>query len=292
MNALLAAALLLVPPPLSAGAAPVPTLDKDPAGYLRYVQTSPDPEAAVARREIAAGPAALARERAAARKEGLAVFPVQLNRPLPPDDQNAAPLYVKVAALRRGRVRLPNYAETLSARYAYTPAQLERIQKIYDDNPDVFALLRQATDRPQCVFARDWTNGAPGSLFTEFTGLRESAREITTESVLLAEKGRCAEAVQNQTRGYRLAEHAASDPILNQLPGGQSNRADYDERNEGRSGTGRAECGRGRISHKGRLGAGGAPVAATQYERGGRSSRSRLLPAPARGRARLRDSFR
>jgi len=209
-----AAALLLVLPPLSGGAAPVPSLDKDQVGYLRYVQTSPDPEAAVARREIAGGPAALARERAAAQKEGLAVFPAQLNRPLPPDDQNAAPLYVKVAALRRGRVRLPTYAETLSARYAYTPAQLERIQKIYDDNPDVFALLRQATDRPQCVFARDWTNNAMAPLFMEFAGLRESAREIKTESVLLAEEGRYAEAVQNQARGYRLAEHAASDSVL------------------------------------------------------------------------------
>ena len=47
-----------------------------------------------------------------------------------------------------------------------------------------------------------------------YAGLRESARELRTESVLLAEEGKYAEAITNQTRGYRLAEHAASDGTL------------------------------------------------------------------------------
>jgi hypothetical protein len=197
-----------------AHAAPVPTLDKDPAGFLRYVESSPSPAAKAARQKIAAGPAALARERALAQKEGLAVVPAQLNRPLPPDDQNAAPLYLKAAALRRGKLRLPNYAETLSARYTYTPEQLARVQKIYDDNREAIALLHQATDRPQCVFARDWTKDTLNAPFQQYAGLRESARELRAESVLLAEEGRYSEAIANQTRVYRVAEHAASDPTL------------------------------------------------------------------------------
>lgn len=200
-----------------APAAPLPDLDKDPAGFLRfyarYVQTAPSPEVRAIRRNVAAGPAALARERALARQEGLAVFPAQLNRPLPPDDQNAAPLYRKAEALRRGKLRLPNYAETLSAHYAYTPAQLARVQKIYDDNSEVIALLHQAADRPQCVFARDWTKDT-FNYFPQFAGMRETARELKTESILLAAAGRYAEAVTNQTRGYRVAEHVASAPIL------------------------------------------------------------------------------
>jgi len=158
-----------------AHAAPPPTLDKYPVALLHFVESSPSPQAQAARREIAAGPTALARERTLAQKEGIAVFPAQLNRPLPPDDQNAAPLYLKAEALRRGKLRLPNYAETLSARYAYTPEQLSRIQKIYDDNPEVFALLHQATDRPLCVFPRDWTKDA-FAFPSQFAGLRESAR--------------------------------------------------------------------------------------------------------------------
>ena len=202
-------------------AAPIPALDKDPAAFLRYVESSPSPEAKAARQKIAAGPAALARERALAQKEGIAVFPAQLNRPLPPDDRNAAPLYLKAAplylkaaALRRGRVRLPNYAETLSAHYAYTPEQLDRIQKIYDDNPEVFALLRQATDRPQCVFVQDWATNTLNPIFQQFASMRETARELKTESVLQAEQGRYGEAVATGRRVYRVAEHAASDPTL------------------------------------------------------------------------------
>jgi len=193
--------------------AAAPASDQDPLGALRFALSSSSSQAKALRREVATGPAALAHERALARREGLAVFPAQLNRPLPPDDRNAAPLYLKAAALRRGRVRLPNYAETLSARFAYTPAQLDRVQKIYDDNPDVFALLRSATDRPQCVFARDWTKDA-FSFPRQSPDFRETARELKTEGVLSAERGRYAEAVATENRVYRVAQHAADEPTL------------------------------------------------------------------------------
>ena len=211
LRAALAAAFILSSGPASA--APMPAPDADPIGALRFALSSPSPQARAVRREVAAGPAALARERAQARNEGLAVFPAQLNRPLPPDDRNAAPLYLRAAALRRSRVRLPNYAETLSARFAYTPAQLDRIQKIYDDNPDVFALLRLATDKPQCVFTRDWAKDT-FNFPPQAAGFRETARELRTEGVLSAERGRYVEAVATENRVYRVAQHAAAEPTL------------------------------------------------------------------------------
>lgn len=198
-----------------AQAAPVPLLEKDPAGFLRYVQSSPSPEAQAARRTVADGPADLARERALAQKEGIAVFPAQLNRPLPPEDRNAAPLYVKLDALRHAKpLKLPRYAQSLTGRYAYTPAQLARVRQEIAARQDVFTLLHHATDRPECVFAHDWTKNTLNPPFMNYAGLRESARELRTESVLLAEEGKYAEAITNQTRGYRLAEHAASDGTL------------------------------------------------------------------------------
>ncbi len=194
--------------------APIPTLDKDPAGYLRFLQTSPSPEAVAARHEIADGTAALARERAAAQNEGISVFPAQLNRPLPPESENAAPLYVKLDALRHAKpLGLPRYAQALDARYAYTPEQLVRVQKVVDAHQNVFALLHEATDKPKCVFARNWAKD-PFLLSSHFAGMRESARELKTQSVLLAEQGHYAEAVMDQTRGYRLAEQTASDHTL------------------------------------------------------------------------------
>ena len=194
-------------------APPKPDFTDFPA-YLQALNQSRDPVARAIRRQIADGPVALARQRDLARKEGLAVSPAQLNRPLPPPDQNAAPLYLQAAAQRRGRVILPAYAETLSARYAYTPKQLARIQNIYDKNPDVFALLHQATARPQCVFVQDWTQDALTVSFQQFTGLRETARELKTEAVLLAEQGRFSDAVAADSRVYRVAEHAAAQPTL------------------------------------------------------------------------------
>ena len=186
-------------------------LDKDPVGFLRYIESSPSPEAKAARQEVAAGPAALARERALAQKEGIAVFPAQLNRPLPPPDQNAAPLYLKYFQMRRDK---PIYVETVSAYYAYTPAHLARIQKVYDDNPEVFSVLRQATDRPQCVFARDWTQDTSRVAFQNLVNLHFAAWELASEGVLKAEQGHYTEAIIAEERVYRLAEHAASDPTV------------------------------------------------------------------------------
>ena len=87
------------------------------------------------------------------------------------------------------------------------------MQKIYDSRPEVWGLLHQATDRPQCVWTRDWTQGF-GVLFPEFQQMREAARLVNTETFLLAARGKYVEAVRNQARGLRVAEHAASDPVL------------------------------------------------------------------------------
>ncbi len=209
---LLTLALLL--PPVSAGAAPPKPNFADVPAYLTALNQSQDPEALSIRQRIASGPADLARERTAAEKAGLLTHPSQL--PLPPADQNAAPLYVKLDALRKQRpFRLPLYAQPLNGRFAYTSAQLAAVQKEADARQDIFTLLHQAADKPQCAFVRDASGplGMP-TVFTNYAGLRESAREINTESLLLAYQGRYSEAVTDQERGFRIADHAASDGLL------------------------------------------------------------------------------
>ncbi len=211
---LLTLALLL--PSVCAGAAPPkPDFANLPA-YLTALNQSQDPEALRIRQRIADGPADLARERAAADKAGLLTRPDQLQRPLPPADQNAAPLYVQLDALRKQKpLHLPMYAQPLNGRYAYTPEQLAAVQKEVDARQDIFTLLHQAADKPQCVFVRDASGplGMP-NVFTNYAGLRESAREINTESLLLAHQGNYPQAVTDQERGFRIAAHAASDGLL------------------------------------------------------------------------------
>lgn len=166
------------------------------------------------RRFIAAGPANLARQEASARSEGIPLTAAQLQRPLPPPSQNAAPLYVKLTKLLHDKpLGLPKYAEGMDAFHAYTPQQVASVRKTLAARQDVMALVHQAADRPQCVFVRDWSQGGKVN-FPEYMPLREAARLLKTESYLLARDGHSQEAIANQTRGFRVAEHAASDHTL------------------------------------------------------------------------------
>ena len=199
----------------STACAQTPTqIGRDPMGVLHTLETATDPRSVALRHQIKAGPADLARARAELARDGLSLDPAALQRPLPPDDLNAAPLYTKLFRLLRDRpLNLPMYAQPLAGDHTYTPEQIAVVQKIYDSRPDVWALLHQATDRPQCVWTRDWSKGF-ATLFPEFQQMREAARLISTETFLLAASGKYVEAVRNQARGLRVAEHAASDPIL------------------------------------------------------------------------------
>ena len=189
-------------------------IGRDPMGVLHALETATDPRTVALRRQIEAGPADLARARAAIEKDGVSLDPARLQRPLPPDGQNAAPLYAKLFQVLHDRpLNLPLYAQPLTGDHAYTPEQIAAVRKIYDSRPEVWALLHQATDRPRCVWTRDWSQGF-GVLFPEYQQMREAARLVNTETFLLAAQGKYVEAVRNQARGLRVAEHAASDPVL------------------------------------------------------------------------------
>ncbi len=171
-------------------------------------------QAQAVRSVIAAGPANLAREEAAARQEGISLDPKFLQKPLPPPDQNAAPLYIKLTRLLHDKpLNLPKYGEGMNAFHAYTPAQLAASRKILADRQDVMTLIHQAADKPYCVFARDWNQGMDLK-FPEYQDQREAVRLLKTESYLLARDGHYKEAVANQKRGFQVAEHAASDGLL------------------------------------------------------------------------------
>ena len=191
-----------------ATAAPAAPPDANFANLPAYIQAlnqSRDPQAAAIRREIADGPAALARERAAALADNISLDPKSWQPSVPPD-QNAAPLWEKWDTLRHGHVRLPNYAEVLRTGYAYTPEQLARVQKIFDDNRSAMDLLHQAADKPGLAF--------PDDNMTHYAALREAARELKSESYLLAHQGLYADAIAEQARGFRIAKQIVSRPTL------------------------------------------------------------------------------
>ena len=172
---------------------------------------------------LAAGPANLAREEAAARQEGIPLTASELQKPLPPPGQNAAPLYTKLTKLLHDKpLNLPPYAEGMDAFHTYTPEQIAVVRRTLAKRQDVMTLVHQATDKPQCVFVRDWGKGLKLE-FPEYQRMHKAARLLKIESYLLARDGHYREAITNQARGFRVAAHAASDPILLAYVVGNSN---------------------------------------------------------------------
>lgn len=202
---------LLLPGTPGRAAAPPPDFSNLPA-YLRALNASQDPAARAIRREIADGPAALVRERAACARLGLPTRLAQLNQTVLPA-ANAAPLYVQWDKLRTAKpLHLPLFAGStwpMSSFLAYTPAQNAEVRALFDARPDYTGLLDQVTNRPRCVFVTDWTKYPDVDNFTYMGALREGARTYETRSYLLAKEGRFAEAVTLQARGFVVARQAA-----------------------------------------------------------------------------------
>lgn len=165
---------------------------------------------------IETGTRDLARQRAAARREGIPLTPKEFQRPSPPPDQDAAPIYEQLTRLLKEKPLDPkgeDAASRLGSRYQYTAEDVAAARNLFADRQDVVTLAHQATDRPQCVFQRDWSLG-PSLLFPEFAPARAAARLIKAESYLLALDGRYPEAIANQARGFRIATHMAPDGAL------------------------------------------------------------------------------
>ena len=100
--------------------------------------------------------------------------PQELQKPLPPPEQNAAPLYTKLTKLLHDKpLGLPKYAAGMDAFHTYTPEQIAAVRRTLAARQDVMTLVHQAADKPQCVFVRDWKKG---------TGVEHSPNFSTTMS--------------------------------------------------------------------------------------------------------------
>jgi hypothetical protein len=155
---------------------------------------------------------ALAREIAAAKRMGLPVGPKDMAGPSLPTARNAAPIYRQLFQ-RFETVSSAEKNDVGNLGRAPTAAQVEKTRKVLVRHRDILALIHRAAARPQCVFRRDWSQG-PAMRFPEFAGFREAARWIKAESAAQLKDGRPLEAVKTQALGFRIARHAASDPIL------------------------------------------------------------------------------
>jgi hypothetical protein len=195
----------------------VPAFDRnDVLGSIRRLQRSRAPEARAIVWQIENGPRDLALQRAAARGEGIPLTPAQLKAAAPPPAAlNAAPVYEELAQMLKAKpvdLSTLQIVGRLGADRSTTPDELAAVRKMLEKRQDAIDLVHQATERPRCVFRSDWSHGPP-LLFREFTTLR-AARLLQAESFLQAQEGRWNEAITTQARGFRVAEHAATDSFL------------------------------------------------------------------------------
>ena len=162
------------------------------------------------------GPAALQRARAALRRAGIPQYPNDIQQPAIPPARNAAGVYRRLQALLKEKPLDENawkIGAALSTRRTFTGAEIDSVRQLLADREDVLALVHRAAAMPKCNFERDWSQ-SPWLTFPEYAVLRNSARLLRAESYLLAREGRFNEAIRHLEEGFRIEEHANTDPWL------------------------------------------------------------------------------
>jgi hypothetical protein len=161
----------------------------DPAdwhGYVQQLTTSTSPDARRILREITDGPRVLAGARAAAKRAGIPLTMADLQRPMPPANENAAAIYVNLPAIEQEcdgefiKRKVPwmwfnYYSSRLAWYYAYTPQQIAIVKSgVACDQPFIDALY-VASHRPYCVFP---ASNMVKNAFMVSANLRESERKL------------------------------------------------------------------------------------------------------------------
>jgi hypothetical protein len=133
--------------------------------------------------------------------------------PAPTADDNAAPLYQRAFATLTADKTLGEEASplhnplTADLASPETAAMLERHAATLD-------LLRRATDKPGCLFDRDWPRPSLDMLLPEVQEMRQAARLLAVAARRAAADGDGEQALADVVRIHRLGMHAASEPIL------------------------------------------------------------------------------
>lgn len=157
----------------------------------------------------------LSTERAAARAAGLPLTPAELHRVRAPASQNAAPLYANLnALLKRKPLQTAGVDAIPSATWksgAFTPSQLTAITRLVGSRTDISALIHQIAARPTAYFPHTWS---AEELFWYNSLILFSAKWLRWEAISLASRGRMLDAVRTQSLAFRIATHAANDPVM------------------------------------------------------------------------------
>ena len=153
-------------------------------------------------------------ERTAARAAGIPLTEADLKPVIPPSNENAAADYEALMALEKRR---PLNTHAFDAALNNTTLalmddrQAAALKTLLASRPDVARLVHAAAAKPHANFPHEWTVAVE---FPQFAHMREAAKWLRWESILLARQGRYDEAIRNQALGFRTARHAAEEPNI------------------------------------------------------------------------------
>ncbi len=160
-----------------------------------------------------------ARELAQVRQQvhaaGLPLEPRELAQPQPPEEENAAPLYVQLNSYYTTHplTGADLILDTTKGVRLPTPQEHAQLRQGVQHRQDILRRVHQAAKRPFCAFNRNYAQGA-SLLLPEYAKMRAGVRALTAESTLLLADGKPLDAIQNQELGFKTAQHAATAPIL------------------------------------------------------------------------------
>ena len=146
---------------------------------------------------------------------GLPLEPGELAQPQPSEEENAAPLYVQLDRyLNANPLReADRIVEQSSGVNMPFPQKRGQLRQALQHRQDVLQQVHKAALRPVCVFNRNYAIGA-GMMQPEYARMRSGVYMLRAESALLLADGKPLEAIRNNALGFKIAQHAASDPIL------------------------------------------------------------------------------
>lgn len=149
------------------------------------------------------------------KQAGLPTTPEALQTPLPPADQNAAPVYRQLVALLKTK---PTTGDDKIATdgvggLPLTPEKAEKLRAAFQRRADIGRLIHRAAGLPKCVYDRKWAEGA-AMQFPEFATERVALRWLSAESALQLYDGKPLDAIKTQSLGFHMADQSATDPML------------------------------------------------------------------------------
>lgn len=153
------------------------------------------------------------REIELARKAGIPMSGDEIAAMVPevaPED-NAALVYAELQDAPAWRTLVKGQL----ARIGRVPsrARTEDLRDVLDAAADSLSVIDRATDRRECAFARDWSEGA-AVVLPEYGRMRDAVRLLAMRSAFAAREGRADDAVADARRIDRVARHAYSDPMI------------------------------------------------------------------------------